>query len=331
MKLERKLPENRYLMKTEDKYWMKTFKLITWMALPMLLLLSCNGGFKTTDKGLVYKFTQGDALKKPYGPHHFMLLNHMLIGPNGDTLENSFKSDSLEELPYPLQAKNELLEALMMMGTGTEMEVKISTDSLKQKIGGSPLIGLLESGKEARFIIRVDRVLTAEDYDAYRNQKFLNRIMAENKLIDEYAAKHVVANLPEGGWLLDSSKMIKYRIKQKDGNYDFSQRRLENAPILKGNKAASFHCEVYNIDGTLLVNSSMEGRLYRAEKVGTDPFESALAIYDVKCLNILPFYLTVGEEGEFLVTSANGYGNKGRIGVPPYAPLRVVIKSVTPE
>lgn len=299
--------------------------------LPMMLLWACNGGFKTSEKGLVYKFTQGEPLKKPYGPHHFMLLNHMLIGPGGDTLENSFKSDTLEELPYPMQAKNELLEALMMMGSGTEMEVKISTDSLKQKIGGSPLIGLLESGKEARFIIRVDRVLTAEDYDAYRNQKFLNRIMAENKLIDDYAAKNGVANLPDGGWLLDSTKMIKYRIKLKDGVYDIAHRRLENAPSLKSAKAASFHCEVYNIDGTLLVNSSMEGRLYRAEKVDTDPFESALAIYDVKCLNILPFYLNAGEEGEFLVTSASGYGNRGRVGVPPYAPLRVIIKSVTPE
>jgi hypothetical protein len=310
---------------------MKNIK--SWMqwVIPMALLWSCNGGFKTTDKGLAYKFTQGEALKKPYGPHHFMLLNHMLIGPNGDTLENSFKSDTLEELPYPLQPKNELLEALMMMGTGTEMEVKISTDSLKLKIGGSPLIGLLESGKEARFIIKVDRVLSAEDYDAYRNQKFLNRIMAENKLIDDYAANNKVAKLTDGGWLLDSTKMIKYRIKQKDGSYDMEHRRLENAPYLKGVKTATFHCEVYNIDGTLLVNSSMEGRRYRAEKISVDPFESALAIYDVKCLNILPFYLNEGEEGEFLVTSANGYGNKGRVGVPPYAPLRVIIKSVTPE
>jgi FKBP-type peptidyl-prolyl cis-trans isomerase len=71
--------------------------------------------------------------------------------------------------------------------------------------------------------------------------------------------------------------------------------------------------------------------MYKAEKVGVDPFESALAIYDVKCLNILPFYLNEGEEGEFLVTSSNGYGNRGRIGVPAYAPLRVVIKSVKPE
>jgi hypothetical protein len=257
-----------------------------------------------------------------------MLLNHMLIGPNGDTLENSFKSDTLEELPYPMQAKNELLEALMMMGTGTQMEVKISTDSLKQKIGGSPLIGLLESGKEARFVIKVDKVLTAEEYDAYRNQKFLNRIMAENKLIDEYAAANKKAELAEGGWLLDSTKMIKYRIKDASGKYNIENRLLENAPLGKSAKAASFHCEVYNIDGTLLVNSSMEGRRYRAEKVSVDPFESALALYDVKCLNILPFYLGEGMEGEFLVTSANGYGNKGRVGVPAYAPLRILIHSV---
>jgi hypothetical protein len=211
------------------------------------------------------------------------------------------------------------------------VEVKISTDSLKQKIGGSPLIGLLAAGKEARFIIRVDKVLSAEDYDAYRNQKFLNRIMAENKMIDDFASKNMVKGLADGGWLLDSTKMIKYRIKRANGFYDIEQRRLENAPALKSAKAATFHCEVFNIDGTLLVNSSMEGRMYKAEKVGVDPFESALAIYDVKCLNILPFYLNEGEEGEFLVTSSNGYGNRGRIGVPAYAPLRVVIKSVKPE
>ncbi|MFM1762595.1 MAG: hypothetical protein RLZZ512_385 [Bacteroidota bacterium] len=308
----------------------KNIWLIALLA-PMVLMLSCNGGFKTSERGLVYRFTQGEPLKKPYGPHHFMLLNHMLIGPDGDTLENSFKSDTLEELPYPLQPNNELLEALMMMGTGTEVEVKISTDSLKQKIGGSPLIGLLAAGKEARFIIRVDKVLSAEDYDAYRNQKFLNRIMAENKMIDDFASKNMVKGLADGGWLLDSTKMIKYRIKRANGFYDIEQRRLENAPALKSAKAATFHCEVFNIDGTLLVNSSMEGRMYKAEKVGVDPFESALAIYDVKCLNILPFYLNEGEEGEFLVTSSNGYGNRGRIGVPAYAPLRVVIKSVKPE
>ncbi len=308
----------------------KNIWLIALLA-PMVLMLSCNGGFKTSERGLVYRFTQGEPLKKPYGPHHFMLLNHMLIGPDGDTLENSFKSDTLEELPYPLQPNNELLEALMMMGTGTEVEVKISTDSLKQKIGGSPLIGLLAAGKEARFIIRVDKVLSAEDYDAYRNQKFLNRIMAENKMIDDFASKNMVKGLADGGWLLDSTKMIKYRIKRANGFYDIEQRRLENAPALKSAKAATFHCEVFNIDGTLLVNSSMEGRMYKAQKVGVDPFESALAIYDVKCLNILPFYLNEGEEGEFLVTSSNGYGNRGRIGVPAYAPLRVVIKSVKPE
>ena len=65
--------------------------------LPLLLAVGCNGGFKTSEKGLVYKFLEGDALKKPYGPHHFMLLNHMLIGPQGDTLENSFLSDTLDE------------------------------------------------------------------------------------------------------------------------------------------------------------------------------------------------------------------------------------------
>lgn len=287
-----------------------------------LLFSSCGEGFTTSKSGLVYRFNLGEPLDKPYGPYHFMLLHHMLIGPNNDTIENAFLSDTLEEFPYPLEARNELLEALQMLGPGCEIEIKINTDSLKRKIGGSPKVNLLESNKIARFIIKVEKILSAEEYDAYRNQKMLFRIMEENKLIDGYALQHSYGNLPGGAWVLDSLKMIKYRITQANGMPDVSSRQLENSPVQANVNALSFECEVMNIDGRLIANSEMEGRSYRSEKNKMS--------FEIRALNELPFYLKEGQTGEFLITSDWGYGAKGRIGVPSYAPLRIIIKQVKP-
>ncbi len=287
-----------------------------------ILFSSCGDGFKTSKSGLVYRFNLGAPLEKPYGPYHFILLHHMLIGPNNDTIENAFLSDTLEEFPYPLEARNELLEALQMLGPGCEIEIKINTDSLKRKIGGSPKVNLLEPNKIARFIIKVEKVLSSEEYDAYRNQKMLFRIMEENKLIDQYALQHTNGNLPDGGWVLDSLKMIKYRITQPNGTSDVNNRALENTPVHANVNAVSFECEILNIDGRLIANSKMEGRSYRSEK---DKMS-----FEIRALNELPFYLKEGQTGEFLITSDWGYGAKGRMGVPSYAPLRILITQVKP-
>ena len=64
--------KNRYLFTLKS---MKKFIPKSILILSLLLLWGCNGGFKTTEKGLVYKFTQGEALKKPLGPHHFIKIS----------------------------------------------------------------------------------------------------------------------------------------------------------------------------------------------------------------------------------------------------------------
>ncbi len=101
--------------------------------------------------------------------------------------------------------------------------------------------------------------------------------MAENKFIDNYAANH------GGGWLLDSSRMIKFRISS--GNETAQKQSIEylksysdllkNAPIHKGN-SISFDCEVSTLDGIPIVNSVMEGRKYKA--INDEQFFDILAL-----------------------------------------------------
>jgi len=126
---------------------------------------------------------------------------------------------------------------------------------------------------------------------------------------------------------LDSSRMIKFRVSASNSHNENKTiayktsvgSMLQNAPIHKF-QSVSFDCEVTSLDGTPIVNSKMEGRKYKAV------YEEQL--FDIPALNTLPFYVSVNEKVEFLVTSNDGYGAAGRVGIPSYTPLRVVIYNV---
>jgi hypothetical protein len=294
--------------------------LISLMVVSGWLISSCNTNSKTAN-GTEYKFMQGKPLDSMYGPNHMILMKHLVLGPAGDTLQNSFATDSLEEIPYPIVANSDIKEVLQKMSPESVAEVYIPTDSLKLRMPGNPKIESLPNGKRVTFLIKVFKVMDFVEYDTYRNTKMLTRIMAENKFIDVYAANH------GGGWLLDSSRMIKFRVssmrnKLKDQGIEYNTKvgsLLQNAPIHKF-QSVSFDCEVSTLDGIPIVNSKMEGRKYKAV------YEEQL--FDIPALNTLPFYVKTNEKIEFLVTSNDGFGAAGRMGIPSYTPLRVVINNV---
>lgn len=294
--------------------------LISLMVVSGWLISSCNTNSKTAN-GTEYKFIQGKPLDSMYGPNHMILMKHLVLGPAGDTLQNSFATDSLEEIPYPIVANSDIKEVLQKMSPESVAEVYIPTDSLKLRMPGNPKIESLPNGKRVTFLIKVFKVMDFVEYDTYRNTKMLTRIMAENKFIDVYAANH------GGGWLLDSSRMIKFRVssmrnKLKDQGIEYNTKvgsLLQNAPIHKF-QSVSFDCEVSTLDGIPIVNSKMEGRKYKAV------YEEQL--FDIPALNTLPFYVKTNEKIEFLVTSNDGFGAAGRMGIPSYTPLRVVINNV---
>ncbi len=279
---------------------------------------ACNSNQKTSS-GTEYKFIQGKPLDSMYGPNHMILMKHLVLGPEGDTLQNGFAADSMEEIPYPIAANSDIKEVLQKMSPESTVEIYIPTDSLKLRMPGNPKIESLAAGKRVTFLIQVFKVMDFSEYDTYRNTKMLTRIMAENRFIDNYAGGH------GGGWLLDSTEMIKFRIWNENQasakiNYFMDRNNLlQSAPLYKF-KSVSFDCEVSTLDGIPVINSEMEGRKYKAT------YDEQF--FDLPALNKLPFYVKSGEKAEFLVTSKDGFGASGRVGIPSYTPLRVVISNV---
>ncbi|MFZ9970362.1 MAG: hypothetical protein ACO3GK_03515 [Bacteroidia bacterium] len=291
-----------------------------WLGiLAALVLLSSCSPYSQTETGLEYRFIKGKELKELYGPGHYCLLNYMLIGPGNDTIQNTFSSDTLAEFPYPVEGGNELLEALQISSPGSIIEVRVKTDSLKAKILGNPRIMALPDDDYAYFVVAVDQVLDGPDYEAYRNQKFFARLMAENAMIDRYCEAHN----QEGNFDLDSFQHMRFRIFDAQGKQVSDPNRFLNAPVQKAATAVSFHAEVRTLEGQLIISSAMEGRRYKA--IRHEHF------YELPALNEWPFYLNEGERVELVITSEWGYGADGRMGVPSYAPLYLILSDVRAE
>ncbi|MFM1898310.1 MAG: hypothetical protein RL577_550, partial [Bacteroidota bacterium] len=256
----------------------------------LLSLASCNK-YSQTETGLEYRFLKGMPLKEQYGPGHYCLLNYMLIGPGQDTIQNTFSSDTLAEFPYPVEGGNELLEALQISSPGSIIEVRVKTDSLKAKILGNPRIMALPDNDYAFFIVAVNKVLNPQEYEAYSNQKFFARLMAENALIDHYCEEHS----QDGDFALDSFQHIRFRIFNADNKLVIDPNRFMHEPIQKSSSPVSFHAEARTLEGQLILSSGMEGRRYKS--IWGEHF------YDLPALNEWPFYLNEGERMEIVLTS----------------------------
>lgn len=261
------------------------------------------GGYSTTKQGLKYKFLRGEKIKTPPAEGSYVLMNYMVIAPNGDTLINNFKaSDTLMEAVYPEKPTNPILEAISLTGEGSTISALIQTDSLKAKFPQNPHILKMPYGKYAKFIIKVNHIISPTEFEAYTNRKNLTRLEMEGKIIDNYAASR-----KDHQWKLDSFEHFRYYI---DGDN-------KGEKINRGDKV-EFHVETYVVaQNALIVHSKMENKK-RAITVGNGELE--MPAYDV----ILP-YLRDGQTAEFVITSRLGFGADGRSGVGSYAPILVKI------
>jgi hypothetical protein len=288
----------------------KVLIIISVLGVALLGLLFRNqlsmlfGGYTTTKSGMKYRFLVGSRLDKNLGPDKYMLIRYLLVGPEKDTIQNNYNADTLMEMPYPTEAHNELMEALQITGAGSTIEVLVKTDSLKIKIPGHPKVMAMKEGEWARFVLKVEKILSEEQFDAYQTTKRFTRIIAEDKVVDDYCAKN------KKDWVLDSFKHFKYAIVG-----------LKDQPRFNEGDEVEFHAEALTVNkSVLIINSRQEGRKYIAT-LGKHN-------YELPALDVLPTYLGEGESGEFVITSELGYGAAGRFGVPGYAPLIVRISDI---
>ncbi len=289
----------------------------------ILVLALISGGFwvyrsyfqyKTTETGLKYKFIKGQPLGMILNGNNWCLINYMILGPEGDTIQSSYGNDTLVEVPYPTTYANELTEALQMASQGSKVELLVSTDSLKKKNSSHYKVQLLPDGKMAKVVFDVEKIIGAQEYYQYLANKSFKRTMKENKAIDEYCASS-----KGNRWYLDTYAMVKYRVVGDDYLSNTSNL-LQNAPANKSANQLEFDVLVTKLNGDLIFDSRLENRKYKTDANGL--------INPILALNKLPFYVPPGEILEFVVTSDMGFGAGGRIGVPPYSPLYLKVYNV---
>lgn len=262
------------------------------------------GGYEKSSHGYYYRFVQGKKLERIKGPGHYVIFQYILLGPNGDTVVNKAKEGVELQIPYPMEAQNDMEELLQMAAPGSIIESLVPTDTLKKRIDNNIKILGMEDGRNAKFVIRIINILNEADFEAYKNKRRLARLEKEFNIIDAYAAKQ------GGKWQLDSFNFIKYKIDNKT-----DKDRLKIGDMVE------FNVEVYDMKGELIVNSAMEGHKYK--------LTMGSSTYDLTALETSLYYLAEGESGTFLVTSDYGYGEKGYLTIiPPYSPLVVKIKDV---
>lgn len=287
-------------------------------------------GYQTTENGLKYRFLKGKPLQTVLSSDNYCLLNYMIIGPGNDTIFNSYKADTLVEVPYPSEANNELTEALQMASAGSKLEVIIPTDSLKKKVSSHYKVQLLPDNQEARVVFEVNKIMSSQDYFNFISEKAYQRSVAEQKLIEQYCGK---------GWFLDTSTGIRYRkiasvtdldIISKNSSTSvkdrFDQTGLQNlfknAPFHKGAYSLEYELVMKRLNGDLIYDSKLEGKKYFTQW--------DQQINPVVAMNEFPFWVASNTTMEFVIPSKFGFGAAGRIGVPAYSPLYVKIYGVKP-
>jgi FKBP-type peptidyl-prolyl cis-trans isomerase len=289
-----------------------------WLTLTLLVLILASlafflrkplsiwmGGWEKTDRGGYFRVVEGKKWDKMPGAGFHIVFQYVLTGPDGDTLVNLAKPGVEQHMMYPVEPRNELEDAMQNGAPGSVVEVLIPTDSLKQRISGNLQIMNLPSGENAKFSIRIIKVLNDAQYAGYQNQRFMDRLQKENKAIDDFALK------VKKPWVLDSTRFIKYFIDNKTESPRFTEGRF-----------VSFHAEVATLEGQLIINSAPTGKKYLME-IGKNTYN--LAAFD----QVLQ-YMAEGETGVFLVTSDYGYGDQGYMNmVKPYTPLMIRITDLT--
>lgn len=262
------------------------------------------GGYETSPMGYSYRFIEGKKLDKVQGPGFHIIYEYVLLGPEGDTLENGSKGDVQLHRNYPVEAKTFVDEAMQLGAPGSVIEILVPTDSLKEHDPNSMKLMNLENGKNARFVIHFIKLLNTPDYEEYQTKRMLDRVVRENKMIDAFAAKKTDVT-----WHLDSAKWIKYYIIGKTEN-----------PRFDAGDEVEFHYEIYKLNGEL-IQSSLGGKKFKIT-VGRD--EQNFPAFD-----FVVRYLGEGESGFFLVTSDYGFGAEGFLNqVKPYTPLAVKLTDV---
>lgn len=257
------------------------------------------GGYIKSKRGYYYRFKSGKELEKLKGPGYHVVFQFLVLGPDGDTIENHAIQDVQYEVDYPIESKDEFHDMLQLGAPGSIIEMLIPTDTLLQRTTTNIKQLRLPPGKYAKMVFNIINLLDDGQYEAYKNERQIKKLKREYDIIDTWAKKSGKT------WQLDSITNIKYIIENN-----------ELKPRFKFGDIVEFSCVVKTFNGNLVIDSESEGKKYKTQ-IGSET-------YSMPDLEKLLLFLGEGDKGTFLITSDDGYKHLGHGSlVPPYTPLIV--------
>ncbi|MCK9480203.1 MAG: FKBP-type peptidyl-prolyl cis-trans isomerase [Bacteroidia bacterium] len=273
-----------------------------WLVIIALVLAASCGtksGFEKTKDGLQFKYLFRSDSKVLPQLGQILFINYIIKTEDDSTLFSTYddlKRQDRIELQEPTFKGGDIFSALAMMSEGDSMAFLISADSfyLKTRQEGQ-LPSNIKTGSFLQFVIKLEKIVNAQDYDALKNRERYERLIKEVGEIDSF--------FKAKGWKdtkLDNG--IRYYITE---HTEGKQAKL--------NSEVEFHYVGTLLEnGVEFVNSYLAGG--RARFIVGDE--------DIKpeAMNYMVMQLREGEKATFVVPFDLAFGEYGVANlVPPYA------------
>lgn len=268
----------------------------------IIILISACNSYSKKESGLRYKFLKrGQNLVLPT-IGQYLQCNYSIANSEDSIIFNNFgRTPDIILLVAPTHKGGDIMEALGSMAEGDSAAFLISADSffLKSRLA-SELPSFVKKGSDLKFVIKLNKTLTAYQKDSIVNAEKIARWNEEVVNINTYVKKNGLV------MQMDSSNGIRVQFHAK-ANADTAKKINENS-------AVKFHFIAKLFDGTEFYNSYTMGspRIVRVLKTQLDP----IGMYDMLTK------MSEGDKATFILPYDLAYGADGVEGmIPPFSTL----------
>lgn len=265
-----------------------------------MILFSCNK-YSKTDTGLRYQFLKRSNNKTLPVVGEFLQCRYSISNSEDSVIYNNFNSSPERiMLTMPTHKNGDIMEAFAMMAEGDSAQFLINADSFFYKTRGEmSLPTYVKQGTDLKFIIKLEKRLTAYQKDSLDNVEKIARWKKEIEDIIAYSSKNGLE------MKLDSSTGLRYQFHSIQG--DTAKKIVENSKV-------KFHFIGKLFDNTEFFNSYTSGSV-QVVTVNKELLQP-IGMYEMLTK------MKQGEKATFILPFDLGFGAKGIEGIiPPFSPL----------
>ena len=279
---------------------MKSKSVFTQTLVSVFLLVSaCNSSdFETAQSGIQYKYLKRGAAKMLPRPGEMVFCHYIIETEEGVTIFNSYTElQRPDRIPMQTPAfSGDIFDALQMMSIGDSMQFLISADSFYSITRKSETLPQeVKPGSNLVFTIKMEDIMSEEDYKTFLNQEQYQRWVNESQAMDSFFRSQ--------DWK---------DTKLENGLRYFINQETNGTPVVKGKEVTFHFIGTVLSTGTEFSNSYFSGK--PARFVVGDPAVRP------EIMTLMLMQLKEGEKATFLVPFDHAFAERGLANlVPPYA------------